>query len=204
MSGNHKFPKVGAVRSAAIMPSYHHSPLPEGSVRLFRLLPHPDEHSRIECRLFTCPLLISEATHHHFDALSYTWGSVHDLRPIWIDDREFCVTENLHAALSHLRDGFIERVVWVDAICINQKDETEKGHQVQSMAKIYAKASRVIVWLGAATATSDQALEDIRRRSKQQFTAVDNTNTQPILELLRRPWFERIWVRGQLRSALSA
>ncbi|CAH0055779.1 unnamed protein product [Clonostachys solani] len=50
------------------------------------------------------------------------------------------ITANLHLALSHLRDSLIDH-----AICINQEDNGEKGQQVRSMAKIYAKASRVIV-----------------------------------------------------------
>ncbi|KAI8657047.1 hypothetical protein NCS56_01310400 [Fusarium sp. Ph1] len=78
------------------------------------------------------------------------------------------VGENLYAALSHLRDCSIERTIWADAVCINQRDPKEKGKQVQSMAKIYAKASGVIVWLGEATPDSGQALEDIRIAAEQR------------------------------------
>jgi hypothetical protein len=72
------------------------------------------------------------------------------------------VTVNLHEALSHLRDRSIERIIWVDAVCINQNDGEEKGQQIQLMAKIYGQASRVLVWLGEAADNSDQALEEIR------------------------------------------
>ena len=51
--------------------------------------------------------------------------------------------------------------MWIDAIYINQEDDDEKERQVQSMAKIYAKASRVIVWLGTAAANSDDAIKEI-------------------------------------------
>ena len=40
----------------------------------------------------------------------------------------------------------IARIIWVDAVCINQEDKQEKEHQVQYIAKIYGKASYVIVW----------------------------------------------------------
>lgn len=176
------------------MPPYRYSPLPKGSVRLLRLLPHRDEHSRIRCHLSVCPLLDSETSHHPFEALSYTWASGDRPTSILVNNRECPVGANLYAALLHLRDRYMSRVMWVDAICINQEDVTEKGHQVQSMAKIYAKASRVIVWLGEATATSDQALEDIRMRSSQEPTA--------ILNLIKQPWFQRIWVSRRARSTL--
>jgi hypothetical protein len=146
------------------MPSYRHSPLPEGSVRLLQLLPHRDEHSRIKCHLSVCPLLDS-GTAHPFEALSYVWGSGDSPKSILINDREYVVGANLHAVLLYLRDRFVDRTVWVDAICIDQTNTAEKSQQVQSMAKIYTKASHVIVWLGEAESTSAQALEDIRMNS---------------------------------------
>ena len=88
------------------------------------------------------------------------WGSEEDKQPIYIqsDDKRdafsaapstgkyhhLLVTANLHGVLSEVRDHLLERVMWIDAICINQEDDAEKGRQVQSMAKIYACANRVI------------------------------------------------------------
>jgi hypothetical protein len=40
------------------------------------------------------------------------------------------------------------KMVWADAICINQEDVIERNHQVQLMKEIYTKASKVVVWLG--------------------------------------------------------
>ncbi|KAI1015049.1 hypothetical protein LB503_004022 [Fusarium chuoi] len=112
------------------------------------------------------------------------------------------VRANLHAALLHLRDHFIERIIWIDAICINQEDNDEKGRQVQSMAEIYAKATRVIVWLGEVADKSDYALEAIRAAAEEEYaveqqytgTAADTTSLEFIMALLERPWFQRIWV----------
>jgi hypothetical protein len=119
-----------------------------------------------------------------------------------VNNCEYAVGANLHAALLHLRDRFMDRILWVDAICIDQTNTAEKSQQVQSMAKIYAKASRVIVWLGEMEPTSAQALEDIRMSSNQQSPAIDKTSKQAILDLIERPWFQRIWVRRQARSTL--
>ena len=49
---------------------------------------------------------------------------------------------------------------WTDGICINQANEKEKEDQIALMAEIYAKASRVVVWLGEAKDDSDRALEE--------------------------------------------
>jgi hypothetical protein len=39
----------------------------------------------------------------------------------------------------------------VDAICINQKDDKERGHQVGMMRDVYSKATDVLVWLGESS-----------------------------------------------------
>ena len=52
-----------------------------------------------------------------------------------------------------------ETRLWIDAICINQTEHTEKGHQVQMMGDIYQKAQFVFVWLGHhQSADVDKAL----------------------------------------------
>jgi len=179
-------------------------PLPKGCVRLLRLLPPSGDKSRIECQLITCSLLDSRRT-HSYEALSYVWGLEKIKEPIWIEGLELSVGANLYAALSHLRDCFVERILWIDAICINQGDDIEKGHQVESMAKIYAKASRVIVWLGEATGNSDQALEVIRAAAEEQTMdpLTDETSKQAILTLLERKWFQRIWVSNIISIVIT-
>lgn len=180
---------------------YCHPPLLEpGSIRLLRLMPHTDENARIRCRLFNYPLLESGEETCLYEALSYVWGCPDESHCISIDGCAFPVTANLHAALLRLRDRLIERIIWVDAICINQGDDREKGKQIRYMAEIYSKASRVIVWLGGAEDGSDRALEEIRLAAADEIPPEPSVGEpaakQVILALLRRPWFERIWVRG--------
>lgn len=169
-------------------------------MRLLRLLPHSDENSRVECQLVTCSLLDSGRT-HPYEALSYRWESEETPQSVHIGDDKLPIGENLHKALIQLRDSFVERILWIDAICINQKEDNEsdeKGQQVQAMAKIYAKASRVIVWLGEAANNSDEALEAIRAAAENQRvdTLMGAVSQQAILTLLGRDWFQRIWVSG--------
>lgn len=180
--------------------TYSYSPLQgPGSIRLLRLMPDENESARIQCQLFD--YLLQESVHqaHLYEALSYVWGSLDKPESISIDECDLPVTVSLHAALLHLRDRFFERILWVDAICINQKDFKEREQQVQSMAKIYGKANRVIVWLGEATADSHRALNEILVAANKKSTTSSNNEThqQAIFALLQRKWFRRIWVREQ-------
>lgn len=98
--------------------------------------------------------------------------------PIYINQKQYSVTTNCHAALLRLRDIAKEdddnnrnsdkavgkgkngdkqgplavrpTYLWIDAICINQNDAVEKSAQVRFMCQIYRLAEEVIVWLGSS------------------------------------------------------
>lgn len=187
------------------MSQYRYSPLSQkpNIIRLLRLLPSKGEPENIRCELSEYPLRESDAVNHPYEALSYVWGDEKNPESITIiDDRNGCgelaVSQNLFTALLHLRDREIPRTIWVDAVCINQADKKEKKHQIQFMAAIYAKASRVIVWLGEAQADGDQALEAIRVAAENSMSVLKTRQLeeQAIQQLLERPWFHRIWVRN--------
>jgi len=171
------------------------------------LLAHADRNSPIECQLSTHALLLDSATSHPYDALSYVWGSKANQKSTTLNGHPFAVTENLHAVLAHLRDSFVNRTLWVDAISINQDDLAERGHQVQSMAWIYSKAQCVVVWLGSASEDSEQAIQIIRASARWQASkcsgselfGVSASDRAAVVSLLERPWFERIWVSAQVQ-----
>jgi hypothetical protein len=184
------------------MSQYSYSPLQAGQnrIRLLRLLPAEADEAEIQCELFDYSLDDSRRN-HLYEALSYVWGDPKNTLPVLMHGQRFEVTVNLHAALLRLRNHAMQRILWVDAICINQVDQKEKEHQIQAMAKIYGQANRVVVWLGEAADGSDEAIEQLR-------VTGDNTPSAPIRErgpisgptlaLLQRPWFRRIWVKQQL------
>ena len=58
------------------------------------------------------------------------------------------VKPNLFLALKRLRQPTQGRIVWVDALCIDQDNVKEKIHQVAMMGDIYRSSSRVLIWLG--------------------------------------------------------
>jgi hypothetical protein len=179
---------------------YRYSSIPRGndSVRLLRLMPHKDETADIQCELFDYSLQNSCKGIHLYEALSYVWGNPDEKLPIFIHKHSFDVTVNLRAALLRLRNHSMERILWVDAICINQEDQEEKEQQIQLMAKIYSQANRVIVSLGEAADDSNLALKEIRiAAGKKSTSSINKAIQQAVLMLLQRPWFQRIWVREQ-------
>jgi hypothetical protein len=160
-------------------------------------MPHAKESTKLQCELFEYSLQDLDKRTHLYEALSYTWGG--DKKPcsITIKEQNLDVTTNLYAALLRLRDRSLERILWIDAICINQKNPEEQGQQVQLMAMIYSKAHRVLVWLGETADNIEGALEDIQRAANEESTERSNKkiNQEAISNLLQRPWFQRIWVR---------
>jgi hypothetical protein len=136
---------------------------------------------------------------HLYKALSYVWGSKNKPQSISIDEHDLPVTVKLHAVPLRLRDRSFERIIWVDAVCIDQENLEERKQQVWLMAKIYSKAHRVIVWLREEARDTEGALENIRLAAIEESTdcSKKEMNQQAILNLLQGPWFQRIWVREQ-------
>src|SRR5437016_725887 len=83
-----------------------------------------------------------------FEALSYVWGDPNDRLPITCNGRTIFITVNLHKALRRTRCTDRPRILWVDAICINQRNNKECSYHVSFMNKIYDKAKRVLVFMG--------------------------------------------------------
>jgi hypothetical protein len=187
------------------MPAYCYFPLSSepGTIRLLRIMPHQDETADIQCELFEYPLQSSRST-HLYEALSYVWGDSDQTLPILVHGKSFNVTVNLHAALLQLRNHSIERILWIDAICIDQDNQAEKEHQIQYMANIYGQANRVLVWLGEAADDSDLVFDVMRHvRNKEDITVLGMQRLElAALALLQRSWFQRIWVRQQILPSI--
>ncbi|KAH7255231.1 heterokaryon incompatibility protein-domain-containing protein [Fusarium redolens] len=61
------------------------------------------------------------------------------------------ISGSLYIALREVRRSNDSRVIWADAICINQEDVKERGQQVALMGQIFSGAWQVIIWLGEET-----------------------------------------------------
>ncbi|ETS04717.1 HET-domain-containing protein, partial [Trichoderma reesei RUT C-30] len=143
------------------MTEYTHSALSlDGpAIRLFRL--HKGSGRSITGELFQAHLH-QRGDAVSYEALSYTWGPPDVREDISIDGQCLSVTVNLYLALQQLRQRDEDRILWIDATCIDQKNLKERGHQVQQMGDIYKQADRVLFWLGAATDATDVFLKSMQ------------------------------------------
>ncbi|KLU91979.1 hypothetical protein MAPG_10926 [Magnaporthiopsis poae ATCC 64411] len=117
------------------------------NIRLLKLLPAQDSWAQLECTLFETTL----SPDLGFEALSYVWGdqSPHTLKPLALNGLAFSVGKNLDAALRQLRPRTgSPRIMWIDAVCIDQTNDQEKAEQVAQMDDIYRNAASVVVWVG--------------------------------------------------------
>ena len=129
--------------------SYKYEPLEHSwSIRLVTIYPGTRRPGGVSDPV-RCELKLARLDQDpHYEALSYLWGSPMAQESIQIDGAQFLVTRNLHAAILRLRSEQTSSTFWIDAICINQQDITERNKQVALMGIIYRAASRVTVWLG--------------------------------------------------------
>jgi hypothetical protein len=155
-----------------------------------------------------------------YEALSYTWGSTTKSVVLYVLGRTVTTLEigaTLATALRHLRYLGQSRTLWVDAICINQDDVLERNHEVNRMRTIYSLAKRTIIWLGEEADDSTRAMltpdhfakqvefmngaigdapgaENVLWWRSEYRLPYDESTWSCLLDLLRRPWFSRVWV----------
>ncbi|MCJ1471538.1 hypothetical protein MMC13_000178 [Lambiella insularis] len=145
-------------------------------------------------------------------ALSYVWGSPQIVAYVMVADCYCLVTENLHAALQHLRSEQEPLCIWIDQICINQQDQEERSQQVMLMHDIYSKSDQVLIWLGQDFQPYEKGLlfivkllahtsylnaqldDDLVRRVVDFTTSQDADEILPSLSALyENRWFSRSW-----------
>jgi hypothetical protein len=150
-----------------------------------------------------------------YEALSYHWGYPTENTgfSITCDGRPFEVTRNLYEALPYLRLPDRERILWIDAICIDQKNNDDKNAQIPLMKSIYESATQVIIWIGTMAGNDPQGFAmlemfkasiEMNPRYQYDFNrnveegglmpAVQNPAWTALVNVFERKWFTRTWV----------
>lgn len=201
------------------MSPFEYTPLSR-QTRSIRLLRFEDESrttasTRLSCVMETFKL----ARCPPFVALSYAWGHPGLGREISVNGKELRIRENLYLAMSVLQGmpttqvshdplrehELIPPYFWVDAICINQDDILERGHQVNLMESIFTGATCVVAWLGFEDDDSKVAIDMIRSRFRGyagRAASSEGRPDRPNSRLLRsrfqcltsRPYWNRMWI----------
>jgi len=157
-------------------------------IRLLTIDPSSNSSGIVECHIVTCEL----AKHPPFYALSYVWGNSKVTDSILLEGQLIQVTSNLFSALTKIRESTYElpdgvkscKHLWVDALCINQKDYEEKNRQVPMMRDIYKEAELVIMWLGEEDQESGRVVSLI----EQWSNAARNAGIVSMLEAETSIW----------------
>ncbi|KAH7467493.1 hypothetical protein FOMA001_g15115 [Fusarium oxysporum f. sp. matthiolae] len=156
----------------------------DDQIRLLILHPALKHDAPIQCLLEPAILSSNPA----YEALSYTWGDPGNGCNISLSNHDFLVGDNAAAALRRLRWKRKKRVLWIDAICINQADVDEKNTQVPLMQKIYGQAQNVLVWLGEPTDGSTLGMRLIQNRMASvgwHQWKIDQTYGKPTLPFFK-------------------
>lgn len=83
-----------------------------------------------------------------YETISYVWGDGKVRKPIVVNGSRIEVTVNLFSALRRFRRPDTPRVLWADAVCIDQGDKNERSSQVRLMGRVYEECWQVLIWLG--------------------------------------------------------
>jgi len=196
---------------------YEYTPLPgHGWVRLIRLLAGKEQ-EEIECELITTSMDEADDT---YEAISYVWGDNKNRVNISCNKRKLSIGVNLADALRRFRQQTKPRLLWADAVSINQADDTERGHQVKRMGRVYEKARRVIVWLGHDTEgiakdsfeliiETNSCMDKLMGKSKHVDCwrhcciprleppypiCSDKSKWAQVYKIMTLQWFKRLWV----------
>ena len=164
----------------------------------------------------------SGSAQHHtatvpYEAVSYCWNDATSKAEMYLNGLLFEAPLSAVEVLQNVRSAECSRVLWIDALCINQDDYGERGQQVAMMGDIYSNSARTLVWLGPSLheAETQRALQlcsivaeqILQRRDIHKLLEIDALasvcRTIPVpreysLNILNtvfsRRWFTRLWV----------
>ncbi|KAI2602710.1 heterokaryon incompatibility protein-domain-containing protein [Hypoxylon fragiforme] len=171
--------------------------LASNEFRLLCLTTGPDKDSPTHVTLETH----SDEYHPEYEAVSYTWagddGDASLCRPIFIGPYWDVLfqTQNCWDLVRFMRPTRGIRLIWIDSLCINQRNMQERAEQVAKMSQIYRHCTKVVVYLGPdVTPTFDDRYP--RRQWLHEMSIV--SMKQELEKILERKYFKRIWIIQEL------
>jgi hypothetical protein len=139
-----------------------------------------DIHANTETSLLTAQIrVVSLSDHPKFVALSYCWGSAAKdeyTHQIIVESAHGAtilkIAQTAHAALTDVTNHLGRPTIWIDALCINQSNASEREMQVPLMKDIYSQAMSVYVHLGSSTISTDIAMDWMTHVSRRRTRGI--------------------------------
>ncbi|KAI0403183.1 putative heterokaryon incompatibility protein [Xylaria palmicola] len=193
----------------ATLDTYQHAALGSGEIRLLKVS-KSTPWSPVRCELV--PVRLDKTP--LFETVSYTWGAQVALKPIIMNGGRFMVSERVYDIVHDRASCLMTRYLWIDSICINQRNEAEKSSQVQLMRKIYNSSFQTVIWLGYAPDANDAIglLAHLQRRI--DFDDPIERASRPLMELniehsgwpaltrlIKHDYWSRCWVIQEIAIA---
>ncbi|KAK3639109.1 hypothetical protein LTR56_012658 [Elasticomyces elasticus] len=164
--------------------------------------------------------------------VSYVWGNVTTRTAIYLDGKRVEIGASAEQVLRRFRYNEGDVLLWIDAVCINQRDIAERSQQVAIMGDIYSDSAHNLVWLGddhddsfaRALVPLQAVLEDARlatsevpdlgeilydrqssaiRYSHDPATSLNIDNLEDIHGIYDKAWFTRLWNRDNGRYPVA-
>lgn len=194
------------------MPVYRYEPVDKSHIRLLDLQP-ASQGAHLACNIRT----VSASSGESYEALSYCWGLEGQSKAITCNDATIEVSTNLASALERLRLNDRPRTLWIDQICINQRDVGEKNIQVPLMSSIYSQAEKVLIWIGEEDENTGLMVSWMQSLITESITLHQNSGDVAVgpdilgtatpfdakecvayRKFVTAPWFHRCWVFQEL------
>jgi hypothetical protein len=174
--------------------TYQYQPLKNTEIRLVKVL--PERMSELKCEI----MHMSLDRGLDYIAISYAWGDRVDTTSLVLGTVTIPVALSLHGALKAVREKERSVMVWIDALCIDQQNKTEREAQVRLMGRIYSQASFVAIWLGPDKDDSELAVQLLQQVARDTVSSVrvkssgKYADSAALLALLKRDYWKRLWV----------
>jgi hypothetical protein len=164
-----------------------------------------------------------------YEAMSYVWGDVDSRAQIMVRNAPVDIPANLRLALQRVRHASKRRILWADAVCINQSDVMERSQQVSIMSTIFKLAKRVLVWLGEdADGRSIEVIDFLHymkswidqnadqnavpmevghlgsKVDPRSFMPYERAQWTRLAHLFNGPWFRRVWTIQEIGFATES
>lgn len=188
----------------------------KGEIRLLRVKEALFRADIVECDLITT--FLDQCG--DFIALSYCWGSDKQNGVMLCNGKRRHITASLNDALKAFRESGHTRgrLLWADAVSIDQHNEAEKSEQIPLMRRIYSEANACFVHLGQRQPRVTQGLDLMLRLALLQnhlasterpeiipmnalFTLLPSrghTCWTEYMTIFTLPWFARTWTLQEI------